>query len=174
MLTPHNLFLIGLMGAGKTTIGKLLAKEVGWTFLDCDAEMEQRTGYRISDLFTKEGEASFRRREKSLLAELAAGEENILATGGGAVLDPANRVLMRRRGRIAYLHAPVPELARRVGSGEGRPLLQGESSEKVLAQLAMKRDPLYRSLAERSIDTDASTPAAAAAALAAWLRGENG
>jgi len=176
MPTPRNLFLIGPMGAGKTTIGELLAKEMGWGFLDCDREMERRTGCRISDIFAKEGETVFRRREKKLLAELAGSEKNILATGGGAVLDSENRALMQRRGRIAYLHAPVSELARRVGSTKERPLLQqgGELPEKVLARLAMERDELYQALAQQSIDTDACTPPGAAAALAAWLREENG
>ena len=170
MSTTRNLFLVGLMGAGKTTVGKLLAEEMGWDFLDCDAVLEQRTGRCVSALFDAEGEESFRRREKHLLAELAAGERKILATGGGAVLDPENRELMRQQGRTAYLHAPVPVLARRVGSGDGRPLLRGAAPEEVLARLAAERDNLYRETAQRVIDTGDATPPEAAAVLAAWLR----
>ncbi|MDR2711106.1 MAG: shikimate kinase [Burkholderiales bacterium] len=143
-----NLFLIGLMGAGKTTYGRRLATQLGKPFMDCDAELERRLGCTVSDIFEKEGEASFRDREQVLLAELAQREGIVLSTGGGAVLREANREQLRANGTVVYLHATPEVLAKRLRRVMDRPLLRdAEDPAAQLAQLYAIRDPLYRQTA---------------------------
>ncbi|MEJ2567017.1 MAG: shikimate kinase [Gammaproteobacteria bacterium] len=119
-----NIFLVGLMGAGKSTIGRHLAKSLGMEFVDSDHELERRTGASIPLIFDVEGEAGFRQREKKLIDELTQRNRIVLATGGGVVLDPDNRAWLRERGRVIYLYATVEQLLTRTAKDRNRPLLQ--------------------------------------------------
>ncbi len=153
MTKPGNLFLVGLMGSGKTTLGKALAKHLHLPFRDSDHEIEQRTGAAISLIFELEGEAGFRAREKVVLAELVQLGPLVLATGGGAVLEPANRALLAQHGRSIYLHAPVEQLLRRTANSRHRPLLHTADPRARLEELLRVRDPLYREIADIVIET---------------------
>lgn len=135
------------MGAGKTTIGKLLASRIGKTFIDADHEIQQRTGVRIPVIFEIEGEAGFRKREAEVLQEVVQLHNIVLATGGGAILRPENRTLLRQHGIVVYLCAPVNELQRRTRSDKDRPLLQTGNLFAKLTELYALRDPLYRETA---------------------------
>jgi len=154
MRSRSNIFLVGPMGAGKTTVGRRLAELRGMTFADSDHEVEQRTGVDIAFIFEKEGEAGFRRREKLVIAELTAGHGLVLATGGGAVLDPENRQHLAGRGFVVYLRASVDHQLRRTGRTESRPLLQSGDPRETLERLFSVRDPLYREVADLVIDAD--------------------
>ncbi len=147
MQVTGNLFLVGLMGAGKTTVGKLLAKHLGKTFIDCDHELEARTGVKIPLIFELEGETGFRNREAALLDELTQRHDIVLATGGGAVLRPENRAALKR-GTVIYLDAAVEDLWRRTRHDKNRPLLQTADPRAKLAELYAQRDPLYREVAD--------------------------
>ena len=149
-----NVFLVGPMGAGKSTIGRHLARVLGQRFVDADREIEARTGASISLIFDLEGEAGFRRRESAVIAELAAGEGLVVATGGGAVLDPGNRAALRQRGTVVYLHAPLEVLIRRTRRDRDRPLLQTADPQASLERIVLDRDPLYREVADLVIETD--------------------
>jgi shikimate kinase len=151
--TSRNLFLVGLMGAGKTTVGRALARRLGKAFHDSDLEIEQRTGVQVAVIFDIEGEAGFRRREAETLARLTALEGLVLATGGGAVLDPRSRELLKSRGCVIYLHARPAELVKRLGRDRTRPLLQGTDPRVRLENLYEVRDPLYREVADIVVDT---------------------
>ncbi len=154
---PHcknnNIFLVGLMGAGKTTIGRLLARRLGMHFVDSDHEIEARTGASIPWIFEIEGEASFRRREADMIRELTGQHGIVLATGGGAVLDPANRALLAERGTVIYLRASVNSILARTSHDKNRPLLQTADPRKKLEDLTAQREPLYREIADLVIDT---------------------
>jgi shikimate kinase len=152
-----NIFLVGPMGAGKSTIGRQLALVLGRQFVDADREVETRTGASISLIFELEGEAGFRRRERAVLEDLSAGRELVVATGGGAVLDPNNRALLSERGTVVYLHAPLEVLFRRTRRDRSRPLLQTEDPRARLEQIVAERDPLYREVADLIIETDHRT-----------------
>lgn len=141
------------MGSGKTTIGRNLARRLCKTFHDTDQEIEQRTGVRIPVIFDIEGEAGFRKREVDTLERLTGLENVVLATGGGAVLDAANREHLKSRGCVIYLHARPEELAKRLGRDRSRPLLQGHDPGARLQELYSVRDPLYREVADLVIDT---------------------
>lgn len=154
MRSRSNIFLIGPMGAGKTTVGRRLAELRGMTFADSDHEIEQRTGVDIAYIFEKEGEAGFRRREKHVIAELTAGHGLVLATGGGAVLEPENRQHLASRGFVVYLRATIEHQVRRTGHSDNRPLLQTGDRRGVLEELFALRDPLYREIADLVIETD--------------------
>lgn len=154
MRSRSNIFLIGPMGAGKTTVGKRVAELRGMAFHDSDHEVEQRTGVDIAFIFEKEGEAGFRRREKQVIAELSAGHNLVLATGGGAVLDADNRQHLAGRGFVVYLRASVDHQLRRTGRTDSRPLLQTGNPREVLEQLFTLRDPLYREISDLVIDAD--------------------
>ncbi|HEV2110611.1 MAG TPA: shikimate kinase AroK [Gammaproteobacteria bacterium] len=153
MSNPDKLFLIGPMGAGKTAIGKELARQLGLGFLDADQEIERRTGADIPLIFEKEGEAGFRRREREIIQELTQRDHLVLATGGGAVLDPANREALSR-GFVIYLKATVGAQAARTGRNRNRPLLQSGDPTAKLEELFAVRAPLYESLAQLTVDTD--------------------
>jgi shikimate kinase len=142
------------MGAGKTAIGKELARQLELDFLDADQEIERRTGVDIPLIFEKEGEAGFRRREREVVAELTQRERLVLATGGGAVLDPANREALKSRGRVIYLKASLASQAARTAQNRNRPLLHTEDREARLEQLFEIRRPLYEDLADLTVDTD--------------------
>jgi len=154
MRSRSNIFLVGPMGAGKTTVGKRLAELRGMAFADSDHEVEQRTGVDIAFIFEKEGEAGFRKRERQVIAELTTGHNLVLATGGGAVLDADNRQHLAGRGFVVYLRASVDHQLRRTGRTESRPLLQTGNPREVLAQLFGVRDPLYREIADLTLDAD--------------------
>lgn len=148
-----NIYLVGLMGAGKTSVGKLLAKRLSRQFHDSDHEIEARTGVRIPVIFEIEGEAGFRQRESAVIDELTQAEGIVLATGGGAVLDPRNREVLHSRGTVVYLRASVDELYNRTRRDRNRPLLQTADPRGRLAELMKVRDPLYREVAHIIVDT---------------------
>ena len=151
--STKNIFLIGLMGAGKSTVGKVLAKKLGRRFLDADHVIEERCGVKIPVIFEMEGEDGFRKREAQTIREITAEHDIVLATGGGAVLSPENRQLLNERGTVIYLHANPVELWYRTKGGEGRPLLQNGDARKILESLYSIRDPLYREIADHVIET---------------------
>jgi shikimate kinase len=141
------------MGAGKSTVGKLLAKKLGRRFLDADHVIEDRCGVKIPVIFEMEGEDGFRRREAQAIKDITAEQDVILATGGGAVLLPENRQFLSERGTVIYLHANPMELWHRTRGGEGRPLLKNGDAKKILENLYAIRDPLYREIADHVIET---------------------
>ncbi|MCS0628994.1 bifunctional shikimate kinase/3-dehydroquinate synthase AroKB [Telluria mixta] len=149
----NNIFLVGLMGAGKTTIGRLLARRLDMTFIDSDHEIEARTGATIPWIFEIEGEASFRRREADVIRELTAQNGIVLATGGGAVLNATSRALLAERGTVIYLRASVSSILARTAHDKNRPLLQTADPRKKLEDLTAQREPLYREIADMVIDT---------------------
>jgi shikimate kinase/3-dehydroquinate synthase len=149
----ENVFLVGLMGAGKTTIGRILARKLGKRFIDSDHEIEARTGASIPWIFEIEGEASFRRREAEVIRDLTAQDGIVLATGGGAVLDPESRAYLQQRGRVVYLRANVSSIMLRTSHDKNRPLLQTADPRKKLEELTAQREPLYREIADLVIDT---------------------
>jgi shikimate kinase len=154
----RSIFLIGMMGSGKSTIGRLLANELEFEFVDADRELEQRAGISVASMFEVEGEEAFRQRESELLDELSCRPRIILATGGGAVLRPANRQLLRSRGFVIYLQANAEELARRTRGDTARPLLQVEDRLGRISELLEQRGPLYRETAHLTVRSAASNP----------------
>ncbi len=152
-----NIFLIGPMGVGKTTIGRQLAVTLEREFKDSDREIEERTGAGIPLIFELEGEAGFRRREQEMLDELTQMRDIVLATGGGVVLDPTNRARLRQRGQVIYLHAPIEQLLRRTSHSRNRPLLQTENPRQRLEEILVQRDPLYKNVADCVVDTGKRT-----------------
>jgi len=152
---PGSFFLIGPMGAGKSTIGRQLARTLNLEFVDSDREIELRTGVDIPLIFELEGEPGFRRRESQVIGVLTARQGIVLATGGGAVLDPANRKCLAARGTVIYLHASVDQQLERTAHDRTRPLLQTENPREKLEALMQIRDPLYREIADWVIETDA-------------------
>lgn len=152
-MKTDNIYFIGLMGAGKTTIGKLIAKLNGATFYDSDHEIEVRTGVKIPLIFELEGEAGFRKREKTAIEELCQLNHIVLATGGGAVLQAENRALLKQHGIVIYLRAQVHDLWIRTRFDKTRPLLQGGDLREKLDTLYTARDPIYTELADYIIDT---------------------
>ena len=154
MKTPGSLFLTGPMGAGKSTIGRQLSKQLGLPFHDSDHEIEARTGVDIPLIFDLEGEAGFRIRESVVIDELTQLPGIVLATGGGAILDPDNREHLGSRGKVIYLHASVKQQLKRTRMDRNRPLLQTDDPRARLEELMAIRDPLYRGIASVVIDTD--------------------
>jgi shikimate kinase len=150
---PENIFLVGLMGAGKTSVGRALAKRLHKTFYDTDQEIERATGVKIPVIFEIEGEAGFRAREAKLLAELVRRTNIVLATGGGVVLSEQNRRLLAEHGTVIYLRAAASDLWQRTHHDKNRPLLQTDDPLQKLQELFAQRDPLYREIADVIIDT---------------------
>jgi shikimate kinase len=157
-----NIFLVGLMGAGKTSVGKLLARRLGKAFCDCDQEIERATGVKIPVIFEIEGESGFRARETRMLAELVSRSDTVLATGGGAVLSPENRALLSGNGVVVYLRAAASELWNRTRHDKNRPLLKTAEPLARLEQLFTERDPLYRSVADIVVDSGSQSVASLA------------
>jgi shikimate kinase len=149
----RNIILVGLMGAGKTSIGKLLARRLGKRFCDSDQEIERVTGVRVPVIFEIEGEAGFRARERRMIAELVQRENMVLATGGGAVLSEENRQVLRAHGTVVYLRAAPHDLWQRTRHDRHRPLLQTVDPLARLEALHAERDPLYREVAHIVVDT---------------------
>ena len=154
-MTPNagNIYLVGPTGSGKTAVGRQLAKLTGLEFFDSDHEIEKRTGVEVSYIFEKEGEAGFRERECDMLRELTARSGVIVATGGGAVLDPGNRRRLADTGTVIYLRTSVDEQLRRTGRTRKRPLLNQGDPRAVLEAMAATRRPLYEEIADIEIDT---------------------
>ena len=149
-----NYFLIGPMGAGKTSVGRHLAELIKLDFVDSDTEIEARTGVDIAYIFEKEGEEGFRRREKKIIDEISSREGVVLATGGGVIMDAENRKNLSSRGYVIYLYTNVKKQVERVKKGRERPLLTNKDPEKILKDLMEVRDPLYREIAECVITTN--------------------
>jgi shikimate kinase len=149
-----NLFLIGLPGAGKTTLGRQLARRLRKTFVDADAELEQKLGVTIATIFEIEGEAGFRDREQAVIAELTERTNIVLATGGGSVIRPLNRERLREYGTVVYLHAEPPTVYARTRRNRNRPLLNTADPLARLTELYMQRDPLYREIADRVVESE--------------------
>lgn len=153
-MTNPNIYLVGPMGAGKTTIGKRIAEIKGMNFVDSDAEIEKRTGVDISFIFDMEGEEGFRRREREVLAELTRLSNTVLATGGGAVLDSGNRDLLSARGVVVYLETSLEQQLARTRNNRDRPLLaDSDDIEETLTKLAKERNPFYRKIADLVVPT---------------------
>jgi len=148
-----NIFLVGLMGAGKTTVGRALAKRLNKRFVDSDQEIEARTGASIPLIFEIEGEASFRQREAEVIRDLTAQNDVVLATGGGAVLNADSRAYLKARGTVIYLRASINSILQRTSHDKNRPLLQTADPRKTLEELTQAREPLYREVAHIVIDT---------------------
>jgi len=148
--------LVGTMGAGKTTVGRLLADALGVAFLDSDHAIEARAGKSVQEIFVDDGEGAFRELEREAVAAALAGHSGVLALGGGAVLDPATRALLDGH-RVVFLKVGLTDAAKRVGLGVGRPLLLGNVRARV-KQLLDERTPIYEGLARISVDTDGRTP----------------
>lgn len=154
---PYNIFLIGPMGAGKSSVGKYLAKQLGFDFYDTDEEIEKRTGVDIGWIFDVEGEAGFRRRETAVLRDLVNQSSIVLATGGGSVIEPENQSLLKAHGKVVYLKVSLQYQNNRTMNESRRPLLRVKDREAVLHKLQAEREPIYEALADLSVLTDNRT-----------------
>lgn len=150
----NKLFLVGPMGAGKSAVGRQLARLLHLEFVDSDEEIETRTGVDISFIFEKEGEAGFRKREVAVLDELTQRDGIVLATGGGAVMDKDSRGWLGGRGFVVYLFTSVEQQYERTQRGRERPLLENRDPREALEELMAVRDPLYREIADLEVNTD--------------------
>jgi len=154
MNKSQNLFLVGPMGAGKSAVGRQLARLMRMDFVDSDDEIEHRTGVDIPFIFEKEGEEGFRKREAKIIEELSVRQGIVLATGGGAVMDSRNRSYLGARGFVIYLHTTVEQQLDRTKRGRNRPLLDNKDRKAVIAELMEIRDPLYREISDLVVKTD--------------------
>jgi shikimate kinase len=154
MLGKRNIFLIGPMGSGKTAVGRHLARLFHYTFHDSDADIEAKTGVDIPFIFEKEGEAGFRSRERESIDRLTRLESIVLATGGGAVIDPANRAALAARGVVVYLATSVNQQIERTRHARHRPLLHDADPEQRLEELMGRRAVLYAEIADFTVTTD--------------------
>jgi shikimate kinase len=157
MKRPENIFLIGPMGSGKTTVGRALARRLNKAFFESDQVIEERSGVRVSVIFEIEGEAGFRQREKKIIDHLTSKKNIVLATGGGSILDAENRGHLLHRGFVVYLKAPLEKLLERSTRDRNRPLLQTEDPRATLEALIRQREPIYRETADLIIDTSDRT-----------------
>ena len=154
MKHPKNIFLVGPMGAGKSAVGRQLARTLHLSFVDSDDEVESRTGVDIPFIFEKEGEAGFRKRESAAIDDLTKMDGVVLATGGGAILSPDNRSHLGGRGLVVYLYTTVAQQVARTERGRERPLLESGDPRDILEALLLERDPLYRDIADLVVETD--------------------
>ncbi len=169
----HNIFLIGPMGAGKSTIGRALAKELKLEFYDTDEVIEERTGASISWIFDVEGQDGFQRREQKIVEELTQKSNIVLATGGGVVMTPENRIALAGRGTVIYLKTSLAQQFERTKRDTKRPLLQTSNLEDRLEVLRDEREPFYEELADVSFETDKLTVKAVANKIIKYLYGES-
>ena len=169
---PENIYLVGLMGAGKTSVGRLLAKRLGKKFYDTDHEIERMTGVKIPVIFDIEGEAGFRTRESKLLTELVKLRDIVMATGGGIVLAEENRRALVAGGSVVYLRATPEDLWARTRHDKNRPLLQTADPLGKLRELFSQRDPLYREIADLTVDTGSQSVASLAGKVERLLAGQ--
>lgn len=170
MEKPRNVFLIGPMGAGKTTVGKILADELGLEFLDTDKEIEDRTGADIGWIFDVEGEEGFRKREASMLDELTQRTGVLVATGGGVILNEENRKRLVARGTVVYLDAPLDQQVERTSRDRNRPMLRDGEPRDILTEMQSERDPLYREVADHVFRADKRSARVLASEIARALR----
>lgn len=154
MKQPKNIFLVGPMGAGKSAVGRYLARTLHLTFVDSDDEIEARTGVDIPFIFEKEGEEGFRKREAVVVDDLSKMDGVVLATGGGAIVDPDSRSRLGGRGFVVYLYTSVDQQFKRTKRGRERPLLENTDPRSKLQALLESRDPLYREIADAVVETD--------------------
>lgn len=154
MMRAQNIFIVGPMGAGKSTVGRQLAEALSYTFKDSDQEIQRRTGVDIPTIFEFEGEAGFRHRERQVIEELVNEERIVLATGGGAVLSPENRQNLSARGVVIYLHCSPEQQFSRTSRDRNRPLLETEDPLEKLRQVMEEREPLYRQVADMVVSTE--------------------
>ena len=169
MTTKNKVFLIGPMGAGKTTIGKQLAMILGLPFVDTDQVIEDRSGADIPWIFDVEGEEGFRNRETKVLADVCEQGAAVIATGGGIVMREENRALIAEHGAVVYLNAAIEQQIERTSKDKGRPLLDTENPDQVIRDLMAIRDPLYREIATIVRHSDHKSPKAAAQEIAREL-----
>jgi shikimate kinase len=165
-----NIYLVGMMGAGKTTLGRALAQRLGREFVDCDRVLVERTGVAVATIFEIEGEEGFRRRESAVLAEMAKRDACVIATGGGIVLDPSNRRMLRESGTVVYLRARAESLWERTRHDSSRPLLTTPDPRARIAELLEAREPLYKECAHLVIDTGAQSASTLVGRVLAALR----
>jgi shikimate kinase len=149
-----NIFIVGPMGSGKTTVGKIVANELFLDFYDTDATIEEKTGVSIDWIFDIEGEQGFRKRETLVLKDLVASNSIVLATGGGIIIESENRELLASRGTVFYLHTPLETQINRTSKDKDRPLLKGQDPAKVLAELQESRQAFYEEVADHIINTE--------------------
>jgi shikimate kinase len=168
-----NVFLVGPMGAGKTTIGRHLASLLHKRFVDVDQEIEKRTGVTIPLIFEIEGEAGFRRRESTVIDELTRETDIVLATGGGAVLLEESRKLLKERGTVVYLQADIETLVERTRRDRNRPLLQTADPRGKIGELLRQREPIYREVADVVVDTGQRAPSSVARDIITRLKALN-
>lgn len=169
-MKPGSLFLVGPMGAGKSTIGRQLARALHRTFIDSDREIEKRTGADIPLIFDLEGETGFRQREISVIDDLSQLADIVLATGGGAVTQPENRQHLASRGTVIYLHTTVDQQLSRTHRDRNRPLLQTENPRAKLESLMAEREPLYREIADIVVNTDGRSVKDVVHQITDWLK----
>lgn len=167
-----NIFLIGPMGAGKTSVGRLLAKKLGKTFYDSDEEIEKRTGVNLHWIVDLEGMPGYRQRELAILDELSHHTDLVISTGGGCVETPEVRDILHTRGVVVYMEVALPTQVRRLKNDKKRPLLQQQDRELVLTQLWEKREPYYEQIADFSILTDEQSVQEVVSSILKWLKSE--
>ena len=148
-----NIYLIGLMGSGKTTLGKILSKKLDKQFYDSDQVIEEKLGVNVPMIFEYEGEAGFREREKAILKELVSKKNIVLATGGGIILSKSNRDLLSKNGIVIYLKSNQKDLIKRMKNDKTRPLLKNGNIEEIIEELCKEREPLYEEIADFEIMT---------------------
>lgn len=170
MTRQDNVFLVGPMGAGKTTIGRHVATLMHKRFLDADQEIEKRTGVTIAVIFEIEGEPGFRRRESLVIGDLTQEQDIVLATGGGVVLLEENRQALKQRGTVVYLQADLETLVERTRRDRNRPLLQTEDPRAKIAELLRQREPIYRQIADVVVDTGQRAPSSVARDIVARIK----
>lgn len=174
MPVSANVFLVGPMGSGKSAVGRQLARILGFAFIDADTEIERRTGVDISYIFEREGEQGFRQREAAVIDELTTREGVVLATGGGAVLDPRTRERLRERGHVVYLRTSVNQQLMRTRHSSHRPLLANPDPRGTLERLMVERAPHYEGVATVSVDTDGRKVRSVVEEIVARLRAGSG
>ena len=157
MILAQNVFLIGPVGAGKSTIGHQLATALKMDFFDSDREIEKRCGVDVDWIFDLEGEKGFRQREQDIINELTNRQGIVLATGGGAVVSLDNRTVLSSRGKVVYLQASIEQQLQRTAKDKRRPLLQVEDKESQLIKMMKEREPLYREISDITVETSGST-----------------